>query len=357
VLAAVLAIPTVQAQAPAADVRKLAEAGATAINERRFADALAAFTAAAKLAPKDASVAFGAGLSAYMLGRSADAEPHLARAVTLDPKLKDASLLLGELQYRSGRIAAAAATYEAALTHAPGDPVLKEKASQWAAEARTEARFAETRSVHFRARFEGPVDQALARRAVEMLEASYQRIGDALRFYPSQSIDVVLYTTQQFRDITRGPSWASGVYDGRIRLPVKGALDQVDELERVLAHEYTHALIASVASRGVPGWLNEGLAVVHEPGGLARAERVVASARSRPRLSELHGSFSSLSGQLAAVAYAESAVAARAILDMRGPSAVVTLLRDLGAGVPFETAFHQRIGVRYQEFQDTVARR
>ena len=356
-MAAVLATPAVFGQAPAAEVRKLAEAGTKAINERRFADALASFTAAAKLAPQEASIAFGAGLSAYLLGRSADAEPYLVAALKLNPRLSDASLLLGELQYRSGRIAAAVATYEAALKHAPGNEVLKQKASQWAAEARTESRFAETRGVHFRALFEGPVDQALARRAVEILEGSYQRIGDALRFYPPQPIDVVLYTTQQFRDVTRGPSWASGVYDGRIRLPVKGALDQVGELERVLAHEYTHALIASVASRGVPGWLNEGLAVVYEPGGLAAAERFLASARSRPRLSELHGSFGGLSGQLAAIAYAESAVAARAILDMRGPSAVVTLLRDLGTGVPFETAFHQRIGVRYQEFQDTVARR
>ena len=33
------------------------------------------------------------------------------------------------------------------------------------------------------------------------------------------------------------------------------------------------------------------------------------------------------------------------------------LLRDLGAGAQFSTAFHQRIGLRYEEFQDAVARR
>jgi hypothetical protein len=57
------------------------------------------------------------------------------------------------------------------------------------------------------------------------------------------------------------------------------------------------------------------------------------------------------------LAYAESAVAARAMLAERGPSAVLMLLRDLGAGAAFNTAFHQRIGVRYEEFQDAVARR
>ncbi len=356
-LTVVLAAHAVSGQTPAAEAVKLAEAGRKAVDERRFADAFSSFSAAAKLAPQNASIAFGVGLSAFLLGRNADAETHLARALELDSRLTDASLLLGELQYRSGRISAAVATYEAALKHAPGDAALKQKASQWAAEARAESRFAETRGVHFRVLFEGPVDQALARRAVEMLEASYQRIGDALRFYPSQSIEVVLYTSQQFRDITRGPAWASGVYDGRIRLPVRGALDQVDDLERVLAHEYVHALIAGVTSRGVPTWVNEGLAVVLEPGGLGAAERILASANSRPTLAQLHDSFGSLPAPLARIAYAESAVAARAMLNARGPSAVLMLLRDLGAGASFDTAFHQRIGLRYQEFQEAVSRR
>ena len=347
----------VAAQAMSVEAVRLAEAGAKALDERRFADALSSFTGAAKLAPRNAEIAFGVGVSTYMLGQNAEAERQFQRTLQLDPSYTDAARLLGELQYRSGRIRDAVATYEAALKLAPGDARLKEKVAQWSAEARSESRFAETRGVHFRVLFEGPVDQALARRAVEMLEAAYLRIGDALSFYPTQSVEVVLYTSQQFRDITRGPSWVGGVFDGRIRVPVKGALDQRDDLERVLAHEYVHALVGGIAGRGVPAWVNEGLAVVLEPGGLSGAERVVASARSRPRLAELHTGFGGLPEVLAQLAYAESAVAARAMLDVRGPSAVLMLLRDLAAGAQFSTAFHQRIGVRYEEFQDQIARR
>lgn len=345
------------AQALSVDTVKLAEAGSKALDERRFADALASFTAAAKLAPRNAEIAFGVGVSAYMLGQNAEAERQFLRTLQLNPRFTDASILLGELQYRSGRINDAVAAYEAALKIAPSDARLKEKIALWSAEAKTESRFAETRGVHFRVLFEGPVDQALARRAVDILEDAYLKIGDALRFYPPESVEVVLYTSQQFRDITRGPAWASGVYDGRIRAPVKGALDQVGDLERVLTHEYVHAIVANLAGRGVPAWLNEGLAVVLEPGGLASAERVVAAARSRPPLRQLHTGFSGLPDAQAQMAYAQSAVAARAMLDLRGPSAVVMLLRDLGAGAQFAAAFHQRIGVRYEEFEDTVARR
>lgn len=345
------------AQAVPSEAVKLANAGAKAIEERRFADALASFTAAAKLAPQSADIAFGVGVSAYMLGQNAEAERQLQRALQLNPSFTDASVLLGELQYRSGRINEAVATYEAALKLAPADARLKQKAGEWSAEARTESRFAETRGVHFRALFEGPVDQALARRAVEVLEAAYRRIGDALQFYPTQSIEVVLYTSQQFRDITRGPAWSGGVYDGRIRVPVKGALEQAGDLERVLVHEYVHALVAGVAARGVPAWVDEGLAVALEPGGLAGAERLLASARTRPPLATLHRGFGELPDAQVPLAYAQSALAARAMLDLRGPSAVLMLLRDLGAGAQFDTAFHQRIGIRYDEFRDAVARR
>ena len=358
-LAALLAAPAgSSAQGISVEAIKLAEAGTKALEERRFADALSSFNAAAKLAPRSASIAFGAAFSAYMLGQNGEAERLLQRALEIDPGAKDASLLLGELQYRSGRLTAAVATYQAALKLAPNEPKLAEKITQWSAEARAESRYGETRGVHFRVLFEGPVDQALARRSVELLEDAYLRIGDAMTFYPSQPIEVVLYTAQQFRDVTRGPAWVGGMYDGRIRVPVKGALQQIDELERVLAHEYVHALIAGVSGRGLPTWVNEGLAVVFEPDGLDEARRVLATATSaRPALQDLHGGFTKMSDAQARVAYAESAVAARALLDVRGPSAVLTLFRDLASGVSFTTAFHQRIGMRYEEFQDLVARR
>ena len=46
---------------------------------------------------------------------------------------------------------------------------------------------------------------------------------------------------------------------------MRGAVENPRELERVLAHEFTHALIYSIAPRGVPQWLNEGLAQLFEP--------------------------------------------------------------------------------------------
>jgi hypothetical protein len=202
---------------------------------------------------------------------------------------------------------------------------------------------------HFTVSFEGPAEAELAAEALELLDAAYWRLGQLFGSYPSAPIAVVLYTGEQFRDITRAPSWAAGAYDGVIRVPMRGALDQRPELDRVLSHEFTHAFIQTLASRGVPVWLNEGLATALESGSLAWAERQVAVQSPVP-LSALTSGFGRLTGAQAGLAYATSALAARRLLDEAGGFAVASLLRDLGEAVVFETAFAHRIQRPFAEF-------
>src|SRR6185436_19667791 len=115
------------------------------------------------------------------------------------------------------------------------------------------------------------------------------------------------YTQQEFRDITRMPSWTAAAYDGRIHVPMRGALEQTEELDRVLGHEFVHAVVAMLGGRNVPVWLNEGLAVVYEGAGLEDADRLLKRTTARPSLAKLHDSFANLSAADAALAYAFSA--------------------------------------------------
>ena len=57
--------------------------------------------------------------------------------------------------------------------------------------------------------------------------------------------------------------------------------------------------------------------------------------------------------QLAQIAYAASALGARRLLEEAGGFAVANLLRDLGDGVDFETAFLHRIQRSFTDFQAT----
>ena len=349
--------PAAEAQPAANKAPELMKVGEAAFDARRFSDALAAFQSAAALEPRDVNAWFGAAVSAFMLGRYGDAEPLFVRALALQPPLTEASVLLGDLQYRSGRLAEAIRTYETGLKHAPQEKRFTSKIAEWTAELRTESRLYASRGAHFRVLFEGPANEASARRIVEMLEAAYSRVGEALTAYPPQPIDVVLYTQQQFRDVTRMPTWAVAAYDGRIRINTRGIEEHAADLESVLTHEFVHAVVAMLGGPGVPAWLHEGLATVFERDGEADAARVLASARSRVPLAKLHDSFAGLANEPAAAAYALSTVAVRRMLDLRGAPAVVTLLRDLARGVPFETGFRQRMAMPYADFQQLIDQR
>ena len=346
---------TVLAQRPSRDASALVKDAVQAMAEQRFGDALEAFAAAAKLAPRDPSLCVAAGLAAFRLGQNDDAEAWFTRALKIDPSFASASAWLGELQYREGRVDDAISTYEAALKRAP-ESTLEQRLEQWRKEAQLQDRFYQSHGAHFDVLFEGPTDDALGQRVVERLEADRLRIGAALTAYPSTRITVILYTAQQFRDVTRMPNWSGGAYDGRIRVPVRGAVQKLDELDRVLAHEYVHAVVASLAGHNVPVWLNEGLATSFEPDGAAFGEQVLARVNGRPRLDQLEESFSGLTSTQALVAYAFSVLAVKRMLQFRGPSSIVLLLQDLGQGVPFVEAFHQRMGMTYDEFQSMVAR-
>ena len=204
---------------------------------------------------------------------------------------------------------------------------------------------------HFTVSFEGPAEAALAEQALESLDRAYWRIGELLGSYPNEPVPVVLYTTEQFSDITRSPKWAAGSYDGTIRVPMRGALDNQTELDRVLAHEFTHALVFTLAPRQVPTWLNEGLATAVEADTLGWAEEQVAKARGPVPLKALQSGFGRMTGAQAQLAYATSALAVRRMLDEAGGFAVANLLRDLGEGVDFDTAFLHRFQRPFADFQ------
>ncbi len=327
-----------------------AQQGWKAIEAGQAQDALDHFSQAIARDADVATYQLGAGLASHQLGRAAEARAYLEAAVRLDPGLTPASVLLGLILHRAGDLDAAIQVYEQALSRAPDDPQLVPRLDAWRKEVSLQGSFRQSMSTNFTVLFEGPAEERLAAKALEILEAAYWRIGGVLGTYPADVITVVLYTEQQFSDVTRSPGWAAGLYDGRIKVPMLGALDHPEELQRVLAHELTHVFVRSLASRGVPQWLNEGLAGVFEQADLSWAEMIVRGVRALVPLDRLHGDFSGLSSGGARLAYAESALAARYLLDQSGPTPLVALLTDIGASVSFTEAFNQRILIPYQTF-------
>jgi hypothetical protein len=325
-------------------------AGWRALRAGSTEEAAADFTQALRLNGASPLALLGAGSAAHMRGRTDDARLYLTRALREDPSLTAASLLLGEILYRTADLDGAIGVYEQALGRAPGDARLTSRLEAWRREAAVHENFSSRIANHFTILFEGPADQPTATRVSEMLESVYWQVGGALGAYPRDVLTVILYSKEQFRDVTQSPSWAGGLYDGRIRVPVAGRVTE-KELRRVLTHEFTHAVVYSLAPRGVPQWLNEGLAVLMERSGAAPPAQPADAAV--PSLAQLEGSFAKLSPEDARTAYTTSAAAAQALLDRAGPMVIVNLLTNLGSGMKFEDAFERAALLPYAEFKQT----
>src|SRR5207245_10948921 len=115
--------------------------------------------------------------------------------------------------------------------------------------------FREGRSAHFDLHYYGEAAPELARDVLRALEGDFEDISAALNYTPREPISVTLYTNQLFRDITRAPSWAGALNDGRIRVPVQGLNRVTPELAPVLKHELTHSFITAKTHGRCPTWL------------------------------------------------------------------------------------------------------
>ena len=76
----------------------------------------------------------------------------------------------------------------------------------------------------------------------------------------NSAFTVILYSNEDFSNILDVPSWAAAIYDGKIRIPFRYASLNMKELEFIIRHELTHALLHSICGNNAPAWLHEGIA-------------------------------------------------------------------------------------------------
>ena len=115
-----------------------------------------------------------------------------------------------------------------------------------------------------------------------------------------------------------------------------GALKNPTELDRIVTHEYVHALVQQMFPR-VPGWLNEGLATLMEGGDRTWLTARLRAAGELIPLASLDQAFRTADGEEAALAYAQSYVGTR-ILSQRLGGNFPVFLQYVSNGTAFDQA-------------------
>lgn len=336
----------------------LSTQGQEELRSGNFDDARTHLERAADLAPAAAAPQFLLGVLHFRRGDGYEARRRIDRALELAPELAEAREISGDLHYQEGELEKARDEWERAAAGAgSARHSLAEKIGRVGRELSAAGGFERDVSRHFTLQYDGPVPRPVARTALLLLEAAYDRLWRDFGSAPRQDVPVILYTRGLFDEITRSPAWVAGTYDGKIRVPVGGLLTESDarRLEPILTHELTHAFIRANVPGRLPLWFEEGLAGYFEGapretslhalrasgGGFASLEEVSAALRGGARV---------------AAAYAAATLAVSEMVRMNGfwlPSRTLDLM---ASGRSFPEAFHDVAGMDLKEFEERWVR-
>lgn len=165
--------------------------------------------------------------------------------------------IVGKAHYYREEMSKAIEAFRTAL-EIRDDPTIRASLQRALQEAQTAGNYESQRLSHFIVRYEGNSMEDTGRMVIDTMDRSYSSLVSQFGFEPSERVVVILYSRRDYREI--GPDWSAGLFDGKIRVPVRG-LQRLDEnIKTTLHHELAHAFIHAKAGKSAPRWLHEGLA-------------------------------------------------------------------------------------------------
>ena len=319
-------------------------------------------------APEEPALLLNVGYLLLRRSEFKESLEYLERARRFAPDNPDVPKLEGWAYYGLNKIAQAVAEWKRAQALRP-DKEVQLALDRALADKQEEESYKENESSHFKLRYSGAAAPALAREVLRTLERHFSAIESQLNFTPPEPIGVILYTQDAFSDITKAPSWAGALNDGRIRVPVQGLAGVDSELSRVLKHELTHSFIAQKtrsACMGLaasctihaPAWIQEGLAQWME-GQRSREDAAVLlqiyNDNKAIPLSRLEGSWLNMSGDTARYAYAWALANIEYIVQADGMGDIERILDRIGAGMATEAALRDVLHSGYDDLMQSAA--
>jgi len=372
---------------------KLNEEAVVLFGDKDYAKALPLFEEARRLDPDNEVI--GQNLARALHGRAFElkkagslrqAEEALRAAIDLDGEEPAFDALLAEVQVLAGSLFQARRTLETALKEHPDsaqlveglgrleyreefleeaaqcletaaklDPKLKESPrfvrflKKVRREKKVESRFFKETRGQFSVKYDDEGFRRVGASVLDLLDRSYDSFASDLRVWPKDQLTVILYTRSEYKAATGAHSWTGGLFDGKIRVPVRNWDRLQSEIRATLDHELAHWFIRKLCPR-VPTWLNEGMAQLREG---KRPGRVTGERISAARRAGRYRSVASLPASWAGIEnrdevslyYSQALHFTRYLVDRHGWSALASLLEGWRSGEEFAAAFKRVLRV------------
>jgi len=311
---------------------------------------------ALKFSPDDLGLALGFSYLMIKQTHYNEAILTLLPAANEFPKSPDIPMLLGSAYYSLDNLDRAIEEWKRALS-LQDSQLLREALAKAEKERDAGSSLEEIQSIHFLLRYDGSEAKGLGEKVLDTLESAFRDLQLDLDYSPRETIVVLLYSKDTFRDITRSPNWVGALNDGKIRVPVSGLSGVTPDLTRLLRHELTHSFVHLITLDRCPVWFNEGLAQIEEGASTARygtqLARELASGQL-PSYKELEGSFMNLPTDQVIPAYAKSLAGLEYLRETYGMAVIRQLLRNMAGNSDFSTLL-QDLRLTYPTFETEVA--
>ncbi len=310
--------------------------GKKLVEQRKYDDAADKFDLARELAPDNPIYGVLRGVAFYSGKRYEAALYEFNRARKLGGDTVEILFYSGKTYYDQGNLAAALECWESAIKISPANKTIQELAARARKEYDIEAKMDQGYSSRFTITYDTESRSNIAGAILDVLESAYNKISADLEYFPKSRTQVIIYTNKDYRMIADGPDWSGGMYDGKVRLPVGGAVEMTPMLRSVLYHEYTHAIVHDLAGNNCPFWLNEGLAEYegrtqfNTP--MASLGQAITNNAFLP-FSVLERPTAAMSSKDAQLAYQQSYAMVNFVIASYGWPKIIQILINLGLGM------------------------
>ncbi len=195
----------------------------------------------------------------------------------------------------------------------------------------------------------------------ESLKETHEYFTGLFGEIPSLNVAIHLMEEEAFYQSTGAPRWTNALYHReKITIPLsRHNTNDIENLKRSIAHEYTHAVVHSLSAGEAPGWLDEGLAqwVEGKENPALRPALINWLNFNQPvPLRLLQGGFTRLEAKMVPAAYAQSLFGANHIINNNGFERIRGYFDSLRKGEGREAAFKNNFSISEKAFEEQLGR-